>query len=157
MTLRDLTTLQHAADCKKTSMRPDYVVKVKFTDNTANGLTKAVIAALKLHGCQAERVSVEGRVIDTRQRINGRLIGEVKRIPSSGSRGSADVSSTIPVTIGGHKLGISVKWEIKMKDDQSPDQVKYQEHIEQSGGHYFIVRSFEDFWDKYQLVINKYR
>jgi hypothetical protein len=59
--------------------------------------------------------------------------------------------------IGGHKVGISVKIEIKMKDKQSKAQKKYQESITASGGVYVIVHSMEEFFWFYDNLINKYK
>jgi len=123
----------------------------KFKVSTANGLTRAVIEFLRLRGHQAERVSVEGRVIDGRREFTDalgcrRTMGTLKRIKSSMTRGSADISSTI--------AGRSVKWEVKVgKDRQSPAQKEYQAAIERAGGVYYIVRTFDEFYEKYNELI----
>jgi len=117
----------------------------RYSDVSANGLTKCIIDFLRMSGCQAERVSVEGRVIDTRKtyiNVGGyrKTIGSVKRIKSSGQKGSADVSATI--------RGVSVKIEIKVgRDVQSKAQKEYQAQIEKSGGVYLIARNFQEFYD----------
>lgn len=122
----------------------------KHTDLTANGLTKAVIRWIELHGGQAERINTQGNF------IKGKTVGvgmygikhlQGKYIPSGSTKGSADISSTIN--------GKSVKWEIKIgRDKQSDNQKKYQADIEASGGKYFIVRSFDDFISKWEEVAN---
>jgi hypothetical protein len=133
------------------------------TDTTANGLTACVCDYLKYEGHQAERVSNQGqarvnKVIDslTGQQIGNRTQG-VTFTPGQGTRGTADIHSTIGVMIGGHKVGISVKIEIKMKDKQSEAQKKYQESITASGGVYVIVHSMEEFFWFYDNLINKYK
>ncbi|MDR6194936.1 hypothetical protein QE357_001988 [Siphonobacter sp. BAB-5404] len=43
------------------------IPKPKFKDVTSNGLTKCMICWIRLNGGQAERTSVEGRVLDGRK------------------------------------------------------------------------------------------
>ena len=130
-------------------IRVDFLLKEKFEDKTANGLTKCVIAFLRLKGHQAERISTTGRVIDNRKTYTDvlgiqRQIGSVKWIPTSGTRGSADIGATI--------YGLSVKLEIKVgKDRQSAYQVDYQKQVESAGGIYLIVKDFTSFVDWYSL------
>jgi hypothetical protein len=45
-------------------MPTDYVVRTKYIDTTANGLTKCVIDYINFIGGQAERISNTGRYID---------------------------------------------------------------------------------------------
>lgn len=148
MTLRELSDLQLEHDHKLHPNFPsEYLVRVRFTDLTANGLTKAVIAFLTLHGHQAERISTQGTYIQGKEVSVGfygikRTKG--KYIPTQGVRGSADISSTIK--------GLSVKWEVKMKDRQSEAQKAYQESIEKAGGKYFIIHNFEEFIKYYDSL-----
>lgn len=138
--LQRLTLLVWERDCSKTSMPPDYVPKTKYTDKTANGLTKCVIEWIKLHGGQAERINTTGRYIEGKEVTRG-FYGVVrtkgKYIPGTGTKGSSDISSTIK--------GKSVKWEIKMNDKQSEAQKKYEADIKAAGGYYFIVHNFDEF------------
>jgi hypothetical protein len=127
---------------------PAYAIpKPRFSDKKANELTKAIIKWLQLHGQQAERISVEGRVLDTRQRVTDgigrtRTIGNVTRIKSSAQKGSADVSATV--------FGRSCKIEIKIgRDRQSQAQKDYQRSIESAGGIYLIADSFQTFYEWY--------
>ena len=63
--LERLIELKYSLDCKKyPSMNPNYVPKTKYTDKTANGLTKCVVDWLNLNGHRADRVSSAGRYID---------------------------------------------------------------------------------------------
>ena len=149
MTLHDLQTLDHSERCKHTLMRHDYVPMVKFSDKTANGLTKAVIRFLQLHGWQAERISNTGRYIDDSKIVTDtcgfqRKIGSGKYIKGSGTNGTADISATIK--------GRSVKIEIKMKDKQSDAQKKYQADVERAGGVYWLVHSFSEFINYYNTL-----
>lgn len=143
--LQKLTELKWHLDCSNTKMRPDYVPKDKFTDKTANGLTKAVITWIKLHGYQAERINTTGRYIE------GKTLGvgfygvkqtKGKYIKGTGTNGSADISATIK--------GKSIKIEVKIgADRQSEAQKKYQADIERAGGIYIIVKNFDQFVDWY--------
>ena len=125
----------------------------KYSDNSANGLTKCIIDFLQLSGHQAERINTMGRPIDNRKQVTD-VIGRTKTIgtmtwgKSTATKGSADISATIN--------GRSVKIEVKYGNDrQSEDQKKYQESIERSGGQYLIAKTFEDFYLKYlQFKIN---
>lgn len=119
----------------------------KYEDRTANGLTRCVIDFIRFMGGQAERINTTGRYIDrskTFTDVTGRVrtIGTSQWLPTSGMKGSADISSTID--------GRSVKIEIKYgRDRQSDDQKRYQEAVERAGGIYLIVRSFAEFYDWY--------
>lgn len=112
-----------------------YPPKPKFNDNTANGLTKAVIAYILAMGGQAERISVTGRQIRSG---NG-----FKWIKSSGKVGSADISA-VPQ---GKSLKIEIKCEATGDSVQSDKQKAYQESVEAAGGVYIIVRTFQGFYD----------
>jgi hypothetical protein len=126
---------------------PHYLMpSFKYDDSTANGLTSCIIEYLNLlDGCHAERISNEGRTIDTRKTITNvvgqvRQIGSIKRIKSCMQLGTADISATV--------LGRSVKLEVKIgKDRQSEAQRIYQKQIEDARGYYKIVKDFQDFLD----------
>lgn len=125
-----------------------------FTDKTANGLTQCIITFIRLIGGQAERINCTGRMIDKRQTVTDvigrvRTIGSCKYIPTSGQRGTADISTTIK--------GLSVKIEVKIGNDrQSEAQRQYQKSIEQSGGLYVIAKDFTGFFNWYQLKFDTY-
>lgn len=130
---------------------PDHVRTIKIrSDKTANGLTELVEMYINLIGGFAERINTMGRVIDKRKTVTDvvgrqKTIGSMTYIPTSGVRGSADISAMF--------MGKSYKIEIKIgKDRQSVHQKAYQENIERTGGVYMIVRSFDDFleqWDRF--------
>lgn len=131
---------------------PTHALSVKsFSDNTANGLTKCILEFLRLNGWQAERINTTGRVIDNRKTytdVIGRTvtIGSTKYIPTTGTKGSADISATIK--------GRSVKIEIKIgQDRQSEAQKEYQRSVEQSGGVYILAKTFDDFYYWYMDFI----
>jgi hypothetical protein len=126
---------------------PDYLMpSYKYDDTTANGLTSCIIEYLNLlDGCHAERISNEGRTIDTRKTVTNvvgqvRQIGSIKRIKSSMQLGTADISATV--------LGRSVKIEVKInRDFQSEAQKEYQRQIENAKGYYLIAKDFQGFLD----------
>jgi hypothetical protein len=154
-----MKSLQHLKQLKLDEYRrqypnvPEHALKQpKYSDKSANGLTRCVIDWLKLNGWQAERINCMGRPIDNRKQVTD-VVGRTKTIgsmtwgKSTSTKGSADISATI--------MGRSVKIEIKYgKDRQSEDQKRYQEMIERSGGVYIIVRTFDQFYEWYNNYIN---
>lgn len=137
----------------------DYIATPKYNDTTASGLEKCICDFLNLSGHQAERIKNMGRMLDNTKVVKDvmgitRTIGSKQYIKGTGTNGTADISSTIQVEIGGRKFGLSVKWEVKIgKDRQSDAQRNYQVTIEETGGIYHIVKSFDDFYEKYLLII----
>jgi len=131
---------------------PDHCVPApKYSDKTANGLTKCITDFLKLSGWQAERISSMGRMIDKRV-INTdclgrqRTIGSLQYIKGTSTNGTADISATIK--------GRSVKIEVKIgKDRMSQDQIKYRDAIIRAGGIYFIATDFDMFMEWYNNYI----
>jgi hypothetical protein len=115
----------------------------RFNDKTANGLTRCIITFLRLNGHQAERVNTMGRQIKAKS-------GKMIYIPTTGSKGSADISATIN--------GLSVKLEVKVgRDRQSERQQRYQEQIMNAGGIYHVATDFQSFtrWYNMTFVDNK--
>ena len=128
------------------SIAREHLAPRKYCDRDANSLTRCVIDFLNLSGHMAERINCTGRYMDRSQTFEDvtgkvRTIGTGQWIPTSGMKGTADISATIN--------GRSVKIEIKMKDKQSEVQREYQRRIEAAGGIYLIVRSFAEFMDWY--------
>lgn len=150
--IKKLQQLKHSLECKKyPSMNRSYIPLFKYTDKTANGLTRCVVDWINFNGGQAERISTTGRVINKSKVVTDvmgitRKIGSSTYIPSTGTKGSADVSATIQ--------GRSVKIEIKMKDKQSIHQILYQKSIENAGGQYWLVHSFDEFMFHYEAFID---
>lgn len=130
-----------------------YLTGDSFEDRTANGLTKAIIAYIRLNGGQAERISTTGRPIDQTQTFTdvigqSRTIGRVEWIPGTGTNGCADISATIK--------GRSIKIEVKVASDrQSPAQKEYQKAIQTAFGIYYIARDFASFFSWYNLKFDK--
>ena len=133
---------------------PDHAVTVhKYTDKTANGLTRCIQDFLKMSGWQCERINTTGRMIDNRRTVvdvlgRTKQIGSTQWVKGSGTRGSADLSATIK--------GRSVKIEVKIGNDrQSAAQQAYQHSIEQAGGVYIIARTFDKFHEWYGIFIEE--
>lgn len=128
---------------KSPSINPNYIVGSKYTDKTANGLTKAIIKFINLCGMQAERINTQGRMIDKTKIVKDvlghrRTIGSVEWQKGTGTRGSADISATVN--------GMSVKIEVKIgKDKMSEHQERYEEHITKAGGIYIVAKEFTPF------------
>ncbi len=152
MTLKDLTELKWKYDCTQTRMPPDYVVRTKYSDKTANGLEKAIVAFIKLNGGMAERVKNTGRYIDESKVVTDvmgytKRIGSGKYITGTGTNGSADIHSTI--------RGRTVAIEVKIgADKQSDAQKEYQTMIERAGGIYMIAKTFDNFYEQYEKIQN---
>ena len=133
---------------------PDHVRTIKIpSDKKANGLKRLVIMYINCIGGFAERINTMGRVIDKRKAVTDvvgrqKTIGSMTYIPTTGVRGSADISAMF--------MGKSYKIEVKIgKDRQSVHQKAYQENIERTGGVYMIVRSFDDFLDQFNKYENE--
>lgn len=122
------------------------MIAPKYTDKTANGLTRMVTDWIKFNGGQAERINVTGRFIKAKMVTDvvgfKRQVGNDKWIKGNGTVGSADISATIK--------GRSVKIEVKIgRDRQSEYQKQYQESIERAGGIYYIAKDFDSFYEWY--------
>lgn len=149
-----LQVLHLEANRKKyPSISDEYRPKQVYNDVTANGLTACIKDFLNFSGWQAERVSVTGRRINVKAaKKKNTTFGQVSKIdktmfiPSTMTKGSADLSATIK--------GRSIKIEVKIgADKQSELQKEYQKNIEKAGGIYFIVKNFDDFYNKYLELI----
>ncbi len=135
-TLKKLRELRQAATMKKYPNVPDHALpKKKFSDSTANALTKCIVEWLTLNGCWATRVSSAGRYIAS----------EGKFIPSTTKRGTADIHAVI----GGKHVSIEVKVG---KDRMSEAQKKVKEDVERAGGVYFVAQTFDEFMTFYRSI-----
>jgi hypothetical protein len=135
-----------------------FIPLTAWNDSTANGLTKCIVSFINMSGGYAERINTMGtyKQAKTVKDLDGitRTVGKGKYIPSGSTKGSADISSTIPVTIHGLELGLSVKWEVKIgKDRQSDAQKEYENSTKKAKGHYYIVKSFDEFLEYYDEII----
>ena len=146
--MKELIDIAYREQRRKYPNVPDHVRPApKYSDKTANSLIKCILDFLRFKGWQAERISTTGRYLDQSTTYidvlnHTKRIGSGKWIPTSGQRGSADVSATI--------AGRSVKIEVKIKDKQTEAQLDYQRQVESAGGIYLIVRSWKDFIKWYE-------
>lgn len=122
------------------------VVKPSYSDNTANGLTRLILAYCRAKGWHAERINTTGRPIDRRRTVTDitgarRTIGSIQYIPTAGTRGSADIH----ILAAGLALFVEVK---AGRDRQREAQREYQRQVEQAGGVYIITHNFDDFCEQ---------
>ena len=133
---------------KYPNMPEAYIPKTDWNDNSANGLTKCVIAWIQFMGGQDERISSQGQYREgAKIQVGSGIMAHTKQLPGKwtpgqSTKGTADISATI--------RGRSVKIEIKQKDKQSEAQKQYQAAIERAGGVYIIVRDFDSFVEWYE-------
>ena len=116
---------------------PGHIIPfTKYSDATANGLTKCVKDFLNFSQHQAERINTMGVFRQSYRTDGTKTAGQWTK--GTGTPGSADISATI--------YGRSVKIEVKIgKDKQSVVQKEYQQMIEAAGGVYIITKTFDDF------------
>ena len=150
--LQLLSKLKYDHDCKNTPSFAKYMPVDKFTDKTANGLEKAIVMWINLHGGMAERRGNTGRYIDDSKIVTDRLgfkhkLGKGKYIPGTGTNGTSDVS--------GLYNGIPLAIEVKIgRDRQSPAQVEYGERFNAAGGKYVVVKTFDEFVEFWKKLLN---
>ena len=134
---------------KSPNMPESYIPLTDWKDNSANSLTKCVIAWITYMGGQAERISSQGQYREGKKiPVGTGSIAYTKQLPGKwtpgqSTKGTADISATIK--------GRSVKIEIKYgRDVQSDVQKQYQASVERAGGVYIIVRDFDSFVEWYE-------
>lgn len=107
---------------------PQYQVLTKFRDDTANELTKLIVAYLKVRGAFATRLNSTGIYRNDRKRF----------VPNTQRRGMADVIAVY----GGKSLNIEVKIGC---DKLSGYQNDVRDKINACDGFYFVARNFAEF------------
>ena len=150
--LKLLQQVKHTQDCQEhPNVPPAYIPLCKFALTKTNDIERAIVLWFKLHGYKAERVKVQGRQLGsdvvTYNQITGKrqTIEKAKYIPSTGAKGSADISVTCRDPGG---MVMSLRIEVKngyTGDRVRPDQIKYKAEHEAAGGTYIIVRYFSEF------------
>lgn len=115
-------------------------ISTNFPDTRkANGLTRMIVQYLIYQGHRATRISSSGRVIEKN--------GHSRYIPGTTRRGAADISATIN--------GRSCMFEVKVgMDKPSIEQLREQQLERNAGGIYEFVRSAEEFFLFYDLIIS---
>jgi hypothetical protein len=147
--LKQLQDLDYKVKREKYKTLPEHALpRTKFSDSTANGLTRAIVTWLELNGHWASRITTTGRYIGGSQHTN--VIGQIKLspgkwIPGTTRRGTSDIHAVVK--------GRHVSIEVKIgKDRMSEDQIKTKESIEKSGGVYFIAKDFDSFLKFYNTL-----
>jgi len=108
---------------------PDHVQSMtQFRDDSANELTKLIMAYIKVHGGFASRLNSMGV-------YRGDLC---KFVRSTQRRGMSDVIGTYQ----GKSLNIEVKIGA---DKMSIHQIRVKNEIRQAGGFYFVAKDFDSF------------
>lgn len=121
--LQDLHT-----DWKYRGRNIPYRVKSSFRDDTANGLAKCIKAWCEINGAHFQRMNTTG--------LYDHKLKKYRR--SGATRG---VTDTLVIW-----KGKTFNIEIKIgRDKQSDQQKEIQKSIEEAGGFYLIVKSFDDF------------
>ena len=129
-----------------------YDSSIKYTKGkSAGAIEKNIINFIELKGFHAESIKNMGREIVTKDIPTslGTIKGKRKWIPSTGKKGTADISVIV--------YGQSVKIEVKKgKDIQSPTQKKYEADVTRVGvdGIYFIAHDEDDFLVKWKELMN---
>ena len=146
--MKPLDILQHLAaedNRKRHPNFPDsYRPKKSYKTSTANGLTKAVVDFLNFSGHWASRINNQGTWVKDKWSKGG---GYYR--PSTQAKGIADIDSLIK----GRKVAIEIKIG---KDRQSDAQKEFQAKIERAGGHYWIVKDFDQFHDLYTTFVDNH-
>lgn len=140
-----LKELQKLADQKKREKHPTMpehaIPKTKYTDQTTNGLTLAVVDCFKLHGLFATRIDSKGTYNQGLKRF----------IPSTQKKGLPDVFA--------QAAGLPPLW-IEIKCEQTNDRIKpHQEEtireLRESGAVVYVAGNFEDFYDWFNSTVLK--
>lgn len=126
---------------------------------THNGLRKFVVDYLRFEGHHAEVVSNIGRPIQKFiPKFNiftgkeEQLKGGIEWQKGSGKNGTSDIHSHI--IIPSQKFPVPVYIEIKVgKDWQRPDQQDFEHQVTLTGALYWLIRSPEQFFDKYDKLL----
>ena len=128
---------------------PGHIIPfTKYSDATANGLTRCITDFLNHSKHQAERINTMGVFRQSYRTDGTKTAGQWTK--GTGTPGSADISATI--------YGRSVKIEVKIgKDKQSVVQKQYQLMIEAAGGIYIISNTFDDFVEWYDNFSQNYQ
>jgi hypothetical protein len=131
--LKELAKLANELNAEKhPDIPPHVLVRKKFSDTTANELTKTIIWDM-YHVRQGVAYRIN----------NGAVYDRKKGVYRKGvqRRGIPDIIGII----GGRFFGIEVKIG---KDRQSADQKEIEREIDDAGGVYFIAKSYDDYLNK---------
>jgi hypothetical protein len=124
-----LRELKQAENRKLYPNVPEHALpRPKYSDKTANELTRAITDYIRLNGGYCTRINTTGQ-------FRGG-----KWVKGTTSKGTADLHAAI----SGRHVSIEVKIG---RDKLSPAQIKQAGIIERAGGLYYVARNFSDFFD----------
>ena len=133
-----------------------YEMKIKpYNDNTANGLTSAIIDWITFCGGTATRINTQGQVRKEKIQLAFGNVREIMRYtPSTTRKGTADIMGVMK----GRHLSIEVKIG---KDRLSEAQLAEQSRIINAGGLYYVATDMirfvtwfnETFYKNTEMVI----
>ena len=134
-----MTGLQHLKQLHVAGIRERYpslpeaaIAVPAYSDRTANGLTKCIVAYITFIGGWATRVNTAGRMIDRGTEVRQKMV----YIPGTTKRGTADIMGVV--------RGVAVSIEVKIgRDRQSAHQRQVEHDVTNAGGVYYIARDFE--------------
>ena len=131
-----LRKLKQAENRQRYPNVPAYALPCpKYSDKTANELTRAIIDYIRLNGGYCTRINTTGQ-------FRGG-----KWVKGTTTKGTADLHAVI--------AGKHVSIEIKIgRDRLSTDQIKQAGIIERAGGLYYVARNFSDFFNWFNIVNN---
>ncbi len=155
MTLKELAELAMEEKKLEYPNLPAHAIpKIKFSDKTANELTKSILTFFKLKKIKAWRQASEGRFIQEKSEYN--VLGHKvvtqkgKYIPrgKDGGKGAGDIQAVIP------PYGRTMHIEVKIgKDRQRESQKVFQAELEGMGGIYILVKTWDDFYSQVSLYL----
>lgn len=132
-----MTGLQHLAALDLETKRqrhpnmPAYAVPAsKFSDKTANDLTRAIVRLFQVHGHFATRLQSTGTFRDDLKMY----------VPSQQRKGLPDVFAVV----GGRAVFVEIK---AGKDRLSDDQKKAISLLTMAGAAVYVATTFQDFYD----------
>lgn len=145
MTIKEFSALYNRWRASKRPNVPLHAQPQKsFSDKSANDLTMAIICFFEMKEIKAMRQSSEGRYLPgstVTNVIGQRITQKGTWIPrSKAGVGQGDIRVVLPPY--GRTLEIEVKFG---KDRPSEQQKRYRQQLEQMGGIYFIVKTWDDF------------
>ena len=130
-----------ASHLKYPSFPKKYIPPLDIKGTSTNKLEKQIVAFIQLHGWQAERIKNTGQArVEKLKLANGYTKEKVTYTKGTGTKGTADISSTIE----GRSVKIEVK-NAKTKDRMSKAQEAYQSQLDLTGGVYYVARDIDSF------------
>lgn len=136
------------------------IPKKTFSDSNTKRLTDCILSFLTYNGHHASEQHTTGTMIDKREIVTDilgrqRQIGTVQWGQSKDEVGRADIIAKIMMPFKGRLIPVAVEIEIKFGyDKQSEVQKNFQTKLENLGGIYVIIKTFDQFIDWYDNFIN---